>query len=126
MSGVNGNGSTKLMPQHAKLPWYPRDFASSTRGWPVTARGVYRELLDAEWDLGSLPESPRELQMLAGATANEWKRSWPLIAPKFPVGDDSRRRNARLEYHRQKALHTAEQQRKAAEQTNRALGRGAR
>jgi uncharacterized protein YdaU (DUF1376 family) len=124
MSGAaNGNGAkSHAASQFAKMPWYPRDFASSTRGWPVTARGIYRELLDVQWDMGSLPENPRELQMIAGATSLEWKRAWPLLEPKFPVGEGGRRRNARLESHRLKALNTTEQRRAGAAKTN--AGRG--
>jgi len=32
-------GSTESLPM---LPWFPANFLSATRGWSVTARGVYR------------------------------------------------------------------------------------
>jgi uncharacterized protein YdaU (DUF1376 family) len=92
------------VPQMARMPWYPRDFASSTRGWPLVARGAYRELLDAQWDLGSLPVDPAGIRAIAGATSKEWQIAWPFIEPKLLVNADDRRRNARLEVHRRKAV----------------------
>lgn len=70
----------------------------------MAARGAYRELLDAQWDLGYLPKDPAELKMLSGATAAEWRISWPLLEPKFVIGDDDKRRNMRLELHRRKSI----------------------
>jgi uncharacterized protein YdaU (DUF1376 family) len=89
------------------LPWYTRDFMSATRGWSLTAKGLYRELLDAQWDMGSLPSDPHDLQQLAGATAAEWRTWDQFVATKFPLCADGRRRNSRLEQHRQKALHVS-------------------
>ena len=96
--------STGRAPQMAKMPWYPRDFASSTRGWPLVARGAYRELLDAQWDMGDLSESSKALCAIAGATPAEWRIAWPLIERKFPLGPNGRRRNKRLEEHRRKVV----------------------
>jgi uncharacterized protein YdaU (DUF1376 family) len=84
------------------MPWFPRDFMSSTRGWPLIARGAYRELLDAQWDMGELPIDQEELRLLCGATETEWATCWPRIEPKFPV-NCAGRKNPRLEIHRQKA-----------------------
>jgi hypothetical protein len=79
------------------------------------ARGCYRELLDAQWDLGSLPAESRELRQLIGATAAEWRVSWdPFVAQKFPIGADGRRRNPRLEQHRLRAEGIREVRRKAS------------
>jgi len=90
------------------MPWYTGDFMTATRGWPVTAKGVYRELLDCQWDRGALPADPRELRQLIGATPSEWKWWEKLIELKFPAGADGQRRNARLEQHRQHALHVSQ------------------
>lgn len=92
------------------MPWFPRDFLSATRGWPVTAKGVYRELLDASWDCGGgLPADTDTLRRMIGATAAEWRTAWPLVEPKLPITDgDGLRRNARLEYHRAKAMGLSE------------------
>jgi len=111
-------------PQFARMPWYPRDFASSTRGWPLVARGVYRELLDSQWDLGGLnhggilPEDQEALRVLAGASAPEWLIAWPFVEPKFPLVPGGRQ-NARLEAHRQNAVKEFLGHRRGAEMTNR-------
>jgi uncharacterized protein YdaU (DUF1376 family) len=90
------------------MPWYPRDFASSTRGWPLSARAIYRELLDAQWDMGgsspgTLPTDEAQLRKIAAATTSEWRAAWPYVEPKFPVVN-GRRRNERLEQHRAAAV----------------------
>jgi len=87
------------------MPWFPARFLSSTRGWSVTARGVYRELLDCQWESpNGLPAAPAELQQLIGATSAEWK-AWPgQVETKFPIDADGRRRNPTLEQHRAKSL----------------------
>lgn len=95
----------------ALLPWYPSSFLSSTRGWSVTARGIYRELLDCQWDMGGLPSEGAELRQLIGATSTEWK-AWPLVEQKFPLCADGLRRNTKLEEHRQRSV---ERSRKAAD-----------
>ena len=121
--GMIGSADTNRAPQMAKMPWYPRDFASATRGWPLVARGAYRELLDAQWDMGSLPEDSRELRLIVAATPKEWGVCWRLIESKVPVFPDGRRRNPRLEAHRVKAVELITKQRKGAASTNEKLGR---
>jgi len=106
------------LPQMARMPWYPRDFASATHGWPLIARGAYRELLDSQWDMGSLSADQLDLRALVGCTPAEWRIAWPLIEPKFPIDADGRRRNPRLESHRAKALQTLLRQRDGAAATN--------
>lgn len=85
------------------MPWFTGDFMRSTRGWSVTARGVYRELLDAQWDMRLLPAEPSALQALIGATDAEWAAGWAKCEPKFPRAD-SGRQNERLETHRTKTI----------------------
>jgi hypothetical protein len=99
------------------LPWFPAAFLSSTRGWSVTARGIYRELLDSQWEMGSVPADPAVLQKLIGATAAEWK-SWSKVEPKFPLGGDGLRRNPNLEKIRRKSLALAARHRRGADKTN--------
>lgn len=105
-----------------RLPWYPwftGEWLTETRGWSLVQRGLYRELLDAQWDRGILPASPKELRAIAGASAAEWRQAWPRVSAHFPrvVGG---RLNARLELRRkeQEALHA--RRRAGAERTNRA------
>jgi uncharacterized protein YdaU (DUF1376 family) len=105
------------------LKWFPRDFASSTRGWPLVARGVYRELLDAAWDIGGpLPDDQERLRALAGASPAEWRIAWRYVETKFPVGEGGRV-NPRLEEHRVAALREYNARRKGAETVNAKLGR---
>ena len=85
------NGLAAIKKPLPMLPWYPASFMSSTRGWSVTARGIYRELLDCQWEQYGLPEDPAELRKLIGATAAEWKE-WPVVESKFPISPDGRRR----------------------------------
>lgn len=101
-------------PQFAMLPWFPRDFSSSTRDFPLIARAVYRELLDLQWDLGSLPSDPAALRGLINASASEWRRAWPYVEPKLPIREDGRRRNQRLEIHREKSIRRHQQAAEAA------------
>jgi hypothetical protein len=91
---------------------------SSTRGWSVTARGLYRELIDAQWELGGLPADAAELQRLIGATNAEWKHWSTLIERKFPVGLDNRRRNPTTEEHRARSLGIRERNRQGAVKAN--------
>jgi uncharacterized protein YdaU (DUF1376 family) len=100
------------------LPWYPADFLSSTRGWSVTAKGVYRELIDAQWELGGLPKNPAELQRMIHATDAEW-RNWSVkIEAKFPIDTDGLRRNPTIERHRAKSLVIRDRNRAGADKTN--------
>jgi uncharacterized protein YdaU (DUF1376 family) len=102
----------------AMMPWFPGNFMKSTRGWSVTAKGVYRELLDAQWDMGELPTDPNDLRAAIGATAAEWAKGWAKCETKFPVGSDGQRRNLRLEEHRTRSARLAERHAKGAAKTN--------
>jgi uncharacterized protein YdaU (DUF1376 family) len=97
-----------------RLPWYPAAFAGATRDWPLLARGLYRELLDAQWDLGSIPADERALRVMVRASAAEWRKAWPWVQQKFVRGTDGRLRNLRLEAHRNHAIELIEKKRKAA------------
>ncbi len=113
-----GIGGADCVPQMPRMPWYPRDFASATRGWPLVARGAYRELLDCQWDMASLPENPQDLRAIAAASPKEWTAAWPFIESKFPIGIDGRRRNPRLEAHRVEAVRLHRQRQAGAAATN--------
>jgi uncharacterized protein YdaU (DUF1376 family) len=102
------------------MPWFPGDFMRSTRGWSVTARGVYRELLDAQWDMGGLPQNPIELAEMIGATSKEWAASWSKCESKFPIDQDGQRRNWTLESHRTRSLAIAERRAEAGRKGGRA------
>ena len=109
-------------PPFHRMPWYPRDFACATRGWPLVARGVYRELLDAQWDAGgisqgTLPADEKTLREIAHATPAQWRIAWPFVAPKFPLGGGGRR-NERLEQHRAVAVRQFLGRQEGAQKTN--------
>lgn len=107
-------GVEKSMPM---LPWWPGAFMTSTRGWSVTARGVYRELLDAQWDMGTLPAEPADLRRIIGATEVEWAEGWTRCASKFiPV--EGGLQNPRLEEHRADSLRRRSARVAAADRTN--------
>ena len=114
--------SSTTPPSFARMPLYPRDFRSSTLGWPLVARGAYYELLCAQWDCGgatvaTLPGDDEALRNIAGATPAEWRIAWPYLKPKFPEVDGGRR-NARLETHRRAAVDEFMRRRKGAQKTN--------
>jgi len=102
------NGAERPLRPLSYLPFFCGDWLSSTRGWPVTARGIYFELLITAWDQGSLPADPKALRVLIGATPSEWRFWSSHVEAKFPIGADGRRRNRRLEQHRVKSLHISE------------------
>ena len=111
------------------MPWYPRDFASSTHGWPLVARGAYRELLDIAWDIGSLPADPKKLRdmIFRDERPAKWFEIWEAyLEEKFPVGADGRRRNPRLEEHRQEAERKYEARARAGQQGGKAKAERAR
>lgn len=92
------------------MPWFPRDFLSATRGWSVTAKGVYRELLDAQWEMGTLPKQAENLRKTIGASLREWNQGWKLCECKFPIVGEGRQ-NERLEQHRAKSQRLSEKRR---------------
>lgn len=110
------------------MPWFPRDFASTTALWPLVARGVYRELLDLQWNMSSLTQPgvlPDDEEALRGAirvTASDWKIAWPYVEPKFPLVAGGRQ-NERLEQHRQDSVKRYLARKKGADMTNVKLGR---
>src|SRR5439155_2227672 len=109
-------GRTETRERLAWFKWFPGDWLAETQGWPLLARGVYRELLDAQWNMGALPAEPSRLRKLVGATLREWRVAWPLVSPKFPTvpggrlhaGLEDRRRDAHAQRdrHRAGARHT--------------------
>jgi len=104
-----------------RLPWYPwytGEWLAETRGWSLLERGLYRELLDAQWDRETLPASLSELRVLVAVTTAEWKQAWPRIAHHFPrvIGG---RKNARLATLKLEQEALRERRRSGAAHTNR-------
>ena len=92
------------------LPLYVRDFLTSTIGWTAEERGHYLTLLMIQWDRGSLPAEPADLERLSPGVA----RCWPVLVGKFPAGDDGLLRNAKLEEHRCRCVEIREKRSQAA------------
>jgi uncharacterized protein YdaU (DUF1376 family) len=85
------------------MPWFPGDFLAETQGWPLAARAAYRELLDAQWNMGVLPVDPHDLRkLIIGMSLRDWRLAWLHLAAKFPQTGTGRQ-NALLEKRRRKA-----------------------
>jgi uncharacterized protein YdaU (DUF1376 family) len=93
-------GGVAVSPTFPWFPWYPNDFMGAVRGWSTLERGGYREALDAQWVLDGLPADPEQVRMTINATPAEFRRIWLKIESKFPVTEDGKRRNLRLEKER--------------------------
>lgn len=65
--------------------WYWRDWRGSRAVQKMTAleRGIYRELLDEQWRLGSLKNDREWLANAALCTSEEIDAAWPVLAPMF-------------------------------------------
>ena len=90
--------------------WYPRDFiASSTvRKMSLTAQGVYRALLDVQWEDGVVPADYDEACLIIRANQQEAESFRPFFQKCFPDG-----LNAKLDEQRtQSILHILEQKRR--------------
>ena len=81
--------------------WFPRDFLASSRVQAMTLeeRGAYRQLLDFQWQDGSIPDSAPDIgRMLGGVRGKRLARIWAAVRPCFdPVPDaPGRLANARI------------------------------
>lgn len=90
--------------------WYARDFLASTtvRRMSITAQGVYRALLDVQWEDGMVPANYAEAMGVIRATRPEGKAFEPFFETCFPGG-----KNSRLDYERCEAVRFIERQREA-------------
>jgi len=112
----NGGASAVTL---AWYSWFPGDFLNETRGWSALERGLYRELLDAQWAMGTLPASPADLRRIVSYTPSEWRRAWPTVErmgmfPLVPGG----RQNPALERRRQQAINLRARRQAAGRQGN--------
>lgn len=78
----------KTEPLHY-YPWHYRDFRANRKVQRMCwqSRGLYRELLDEYWDVGSLPNDQAELADVCGCTVEEFTQYWPQIRACFPAVD---------------------------------------
>jgi hypothetical protein len=105
MKGTDQEQKERLTPL-GWYPWYPRDFYSSltVRSMSFTARSIYRELLDLQWENGCLTDVKRLLSIMQ-ITAEQYSEFAPFMDELFPQGV-----NPKLHLLREKAL--AEQEMK--------------
>jgi uncharacterized protein YdaU (DUF1376 family) len=70
-------------------PWYLDDWRGSetVAEMNLEEKGMFRELLDRCWELGSLPVDESLLRRFCGGSAWEWKRSWPRVSQQFYEAD---------------------------------------
>lgn len=65
--------------------WYVNDWKGSRAVQAMTwgQRGMYRELLDYQWETGAVPDTPQRCARVLGGTTREWTRAWPILRPNF-------------------------------------------
>lgn len=97
----------------AKAPafqFYAADFLTDTAEMTDQEVGVYIRLLSHQWINGSLHGDPNRL---TNGVAIGVLEVWDEIKHKFPIGDDGRRRNPRLEETRKQQQEYREKQAEA-------------
>lgn len=84
---------------------HQRDWMTSTTVLQMTfaARGIYMALLDLQWENRGVPESEDAVGKILRATPEEWADFAPFFDECFPICDDGKRRNPRLEAERMDA-----------------------
>jgi uncharacterized protein YdaU (DUF1376 family) len=83
---------------------YAQDWLVGTAHLSLEAQGAYERLICHEWVDGPLPNDPPHLAKLLGVTAKRFARIWGELARHFPVQEDGRLANPRLEFERQKQV----------------------
>jgi uncharacterized protein YdaU (DUF1376 family) len=114
--------STRRDGTHARLAWYrwyPGDYFTETQGWPWDACAAYRALLDAQWNMGSLPMDPKRLRTVLYPIppVSRWRAAWPYVEPLFPIVGGGRQ-NARLTKLREEDLGRRTKQQAASKTAN--------
>ena len=92
------------------MPLYVRDFIAATLGWSAEEKGHYLTLLMIQWDRNGLPPELDRLERLSPGVG----AVWDILADKFPICEDGKRRNHRLESHRSKCLELKQRRSEAA------------
>jgi hypothetical protein len=107
----NSDGTPEPEANGLEMPWYKcwwKDEKVISNGWPLSAKGLFHELICLQWRSGSLPADPKQIRKLVGVKPALWREAWVFVAPHFPRGDDGRRRNARQDQELKAALHKVE------------------
>lgn len=96
--------------------FYPERWTHGTRHMTKTERCDYIDLLCHQWTENGLPD---DLDMIARLLGYKKPAQIPpLVLEKFPVSDDGRRRNQRLESERVKQIARIDKKRYGAAKTN--------
>lgn len=84
--------------------FYPKDFLSDEKqlSMSLAEAGAYIRLISVCWLDGSLPNEPKRLARLCGATSRQIAEMWPAIGRCFQVAQDGRLIHPRLEIERLK------------------------
>lgn len=87
------------------LPLMHRDWLSSSRvrRMPLAAQGAFLALICHQWEDGHVPSETEDIAPLLGITERELNGFWRHIDAAFPIGEDGRRRNPRVERDRDEA-----------------------
>jgi len=101
--------------------WYPRDFAMSSivRRMSVTAKGVYRELLDLQWEDSGVPLTEDDAKAIIHATDEEWAQFSPYFLSCFPGG-----KNPILDEQREKSVNAIKKQSESGKLGGKLAGKG--
>ena len=113
-SNLDANASIHTSTPIGWYKWYPRDFlASSTvRRMSITAQGMYRCLLDLQWEDGFVPVDYAEACFIIRANEQEAESFRPFFEKCFPNGI-----NRRMAEIRQQAIDDREQQIRAGKKS---------
>ena len=82
------------------MPWYPDQFAASTSTWTWLERGLYRTLLDLQWQTNVLPADEKRLARACGIDVRTFRKLWETVRGKFQTVEGGGLQNFRLEEHR--------------------------
>lgn len=73
------------------MKWWPAKFRASTLHMTLLERGIYRELLDVQFESdGFLDATPDRLRRMVRATEEQWEEAWPTVREKFHEDEDGR------------------------------------
>jgi uncharacterized protein YdaU (DUF1376 family) len=83
--------------------WYVGDADSDEifRMMTFEQQGIYRALLDRQWESGSLPSELGSLARIIHCRLGSLRKHWPIIGQKFQPRADGRLINAKLDQQRQ-------------------------
>jgi len=96
--------------------FFPNDWLGSTRGMPWKVKGAYIDLLATCWNLNGLDVNLHAICAQIGCKPTRQLRAiWQHLECKFPVAEDGKRRNPKLEAIRRKQLELQRMKRAAAQ-----------